>query len=149
MINFFSIEISWYSNFPKNHEICLLHRIWFPEWPKVVKVLFVFNYFDVSTRPSQKQLFRIRLSRSQLTLTSFWIFPKWNYFWLCPVDWNNDRLKLQNVQLRFLVCRFLNWLISKAMGLNSFNKISLEIFLVNFGSFVQVVQVICCMLDQF
>ena len=46
----------------------------------------------------------------------------------------------------FLVCRFSNWLFFKAIGLNFVDKISIEIFWVNFGLYVKT---ICCLSDQF
>ena len=45
-----------------------------------------------------------------------------------------------------LVSRILNWFFSNAIGLNSFDKISMEMFLVKFDSSVKL---ICCLLDQF
>ena len=45
-----------------------------------------------------------------------------------------------------LECRFSNGLVSKAIGLNSFDKISIEMFLVNFGLCVKM---ICCLSDHF
>ena len=45
-----------------------------------------------------------------------------------------------------LVCRFSKWLICKAIGLNSSDNISIEMFLVKFGLCVKM---ICCLVDQF
>ena len=45
----------------------------------------------------------------------------------------------------FIVYRFSNLIISTAIGLNSFDKISTEMFLVNFGLCVKM---ICCLFHQ-
>ena len=44
-----------------------------------------------------------------------------------------------------LACLFSNWLVSKAIGLNSFDEISIELFLVKFGLCVKMI----CLFDQF
>ena len=53
---------------------------------------------------------------------------------------------MQKVQLMLLECRFGNWLVSKAIGLNSFDNISIEMLLVKFGVCVKI---ICCLFAQF
>ena len=45
-----------------------------------------------------------------------------------------------------LVCRLSSWLISKSIGFNSFDKISIEMFLVSFGLCVKM---ICYLFDHF
>ena len=80
---------------PKNHESCFLHWTWCPYCSNVAKVLLMLNSLDIQTRPSWKQHFWIRLSRCELALASFWMFLRWNNFWLFPLDWNVDRLDMQ------------------------------------------------------
>ena len=46
----------------------------------------------------------------------------------------------------FLVCRFSNWLVCNAIGLNCFDELNIEMFL---GIFDLFVEIICCLLDKF
>ena len=52
----------------------------------------------------------------------------------------------ENVHLMLLVCRSSNWLFSKAIGLISFDKISIEVFLVKM---VLCLNMICCLFEHF
>ena len=81
---------------------------------KSAKVLLAFIYLDIATRRSRKQYFWNRPSRSDLTVTSFWRFVRWNYFWLCPFDWNVDRLNMQKGSINVL-----SMLIFKLINLQS------------------------------
>ena len=87
----------------------------------------------------------MRLSRSELTVTSCWMFLRWNKFWLCPLDWNVDKLNMQKGSIN-VVCWFSNWLISKAIDFNSFDKIAIQMLLVKFGSCVKMIY---SLFDQF
>ena len=86
----------------KNHENYLLHWTWCLDWPNVTKVLLVLNYLDIPTRPSWKHHFWLRLSRCKLAVTSFWMFLRWNKFWLLPLDWNLDKLNMQKGSMNAL-----------------------------------------------
>ena len=129
---------------PKNHENRLLHRIWSPHWPNVAKVIIVLNYLDIPNPTSRKQRYWIRLSRSEMTVTSFWTFLPYDKFWLRLLDWNFDKLNMQKGSIN-VVCRLSNWLISKAISLNSFDKLTIEMFLVKFG---WCSKRICCLFDR-
>ena len=60
------------------------------------------------------------------------------------LDWNVDELNMQRkFQIMFLDCRLPNWLISKAIGLYSFDKICVEMFIVKLGSDVKMI----CLFD--
>ena len=76
----------------------------------------------------------------------FWVILRWSNFWLFPSDRKIDELTCKKVRLMFLGCQFSNWLVFKAIGLNSFDKICIEIFLVKFGLCVKT---ICCLFDKF
>ena len=104
------------------------------------------DYLDIPNRPSRKQHFWIRRSKSKLTVAFFWMFLRWKNFWLCPLDWNVDKLNMQKGSIIIVVCRFSNWLISKATGLKSFDNISIEMFLVKIGLCVKM---ICFLFDHF
>ena len=97
-------------------------------------------------RHSWKQHFWTRLSKFELVVTSFWMFLRRNKFWLSPLDWNVDKLTKRKGSIIVLSLSILNWLVSKAIGLNSFGKVAIKMFLVKFGVCVIMV---CCLLDQF
>ena len=82
-------------SFLKIMKFVFVHRTWSPDWPNVAKVLLLLNYLDVPNRASRKQHFCIRLSRSRLRVASFRRFLRWNNFWLCPLNWNVDKLNKQ------------------------------------------------------
>ena len=103
------------------------------------------TYLDIPNRPSWKH-FWIRLSSSELTVDFFEIVLDETNFdcalqtrmlksWTCK--------KLQKI---LLVCRFSKWLISYALSLNSFDKISIEMFLIKCGCCVKM---FICVFDQF
>ena len=103
------------------------------------------TYLDITNRPSWNH-FWIRLSRSELTVDFFEIVLDETNFdcalqirmlisWTC-----------KNFQQIMLVCRFSNWLISNGIGLNSFDKISIEMFLIKCGCCVKM---FICVFDQF
>ena len=137
---------TWSRRFvPKKLEFRLLHRTWSPGWPVVAKNPLVLTYLDIPNRPSWKH-FWIRLSRSELTVDFFEIVLDETNFdcalqirmlisWTC-----------KNLQQMLLVCRFSNWLISNAISLNSFDKISMEMFLIKCGCYVKM---FICVFDQF
>ena len=52
----------------------------------------------------------------------------------------------KKLQLMFLVCGFSHWLISKAISWNSFDEVTIEMFLGKFDLFVKM---ICCLFDHF
>ena len=83
-----------------------------------------------------KTTFWIGLSRCEMAVATSWMFVRWNKFRVSPLDWIVDKLNMQkgsiNV-LMFLVYRFSNWIFCKAICLNSFNKIFMQMFLVKFG----------------
>ena len=130
---------------PKKLQFRLLHRTWSPGWPVVAKNPLVLTYLDIPNRPSWKH-FWIRLSRSELTVDFFEIVLDETNFdcalqirmlisWTC-----------KNLQQMLLVCRFSNWLFSNAISLNSFDKISMEMFLIKCGCYVKM---FICVFDQF
>ena len=89
-------------NSQKSWNLFFLHRTWSPDWPNVAKILLVLIYLDIPNRPSWKQYFWIRLSRCDMTVTSFWMFLRWNKFWLPPLDWNVDELNMQKGSINFV-----------------------------------------------
>ena len=132
------------SSFIKNMQL-FLHRTSSPGWPNAAKVLLVPNYLDIPTGPSRKQHFGIHLSKRELTVTSFWMFPRWNKFWLCLqigmlISWTCKNVQV--LHLMFLVFQTSNWIFSKAVDLNSFDKISIEMFVANFSLCVKIS---CCL----
>ena len=93
---FESVVFNWGRLFiPINHKICLLHRTWSPDWPNVGKLLLVLNYLNIPNRPSRKQHFWFRLSRSELEVKCLRMLRSWNKFWLRPLDWIADKLNMQ------------------------------------------------------
>ena len=92
------------------------------------------NYLDIPPR----------LSRKINIFQFFFQGPNWQWhFFQCFLDETISDCVPQigiliswtckKVQLMLLIFRFSNWLISKAMGFDSFVKISIEMFLVKFG----------------
>ena len=130
---------------PKMLEFRLLHRTWSPGWPVVTKSLLVLTYLDIPNRPSWKR-FWIRLSRSELTVELFEVVLNQTNFDCALqirmlISWTCKKL-----QKMLLVCRFSFWLIFNAIGLNSFDKISIEMFLIKFG---WCVKMFICVFDHF
>ena len=52
----------------------------------------------------------------------------------------------KKVHLILLLPQFSNWIVSKAIGLNSFDKILIDMLLAKFGFCVKI---ICCLFGQF
>ena len=90
------------------------------------KFFLVLTYLDIPTRTSWMKHIWIRLSRC--------VKLQWHLFecFLNGTNFHCVRLiamlisrTCKNVELMWLVCRFSNWLISKAVALKSFDKVSI------------------------
>ena len=81
----------------KNHEEYSLHRNWNPDWPKMTKVLFVFGYLNIPTRPSRELLTWIPASKAELIV--FRVFFRRNNLRLCLLDWNFDGSKMKQASI--------------------------------------------------
>ena len=80
---------------PENHAICFLQYTWSADWPYMAKALLLLNYPIFQSRRFCRQHFSVRLSKYQLKFLFFWVFPRWNNFWLFPLDWTVDKLNMQ------------------------------------------------------
>ena len=82
---------------------------WFQKFKKIVfhigfsvlidqmyqKFFLVLIYLQIRPQLWRKQHFWILLSKSQLTVTSFWMFLRWNKFWQCLLDVKVHELSMQ------------------------------------------------------
>ena len=120
-------------SFQKNSEIFLLHWNWRPVCPNVTKVLFLLNFLIFQLDFLENNIFeffyqgmnwRWHLFECSLDRTNSGCFPLFGILmsWTC-----------KKVPLMFWVCQISNRLISKALGLNFFNKFFIYMFLVKFS----------------
>ena len=76
----------------------------------------------------------------------FGMLFRWKNFCFCRLDWNVDKLIMRKGLSLFFLCRLSYKQICSGIGMNSIDKVCIEIFFFSFGFFVEV---ICCMFHQF
>ena len=109
----------------KYHEEYSLHRNWSPHWPKVANEQIVLGYLDILTRPSRELQIWIFVSKSELTLKSSGFFIERIISDCVPSIGNLMVRKCKRAPLTFIFRWSQN---SKATGLNSSDKVSIETF---------------------
>ena len=74
--------------------ISLVHRNWKTDSLKVAKFFYFWFILIFQHDPLEKNHWN-SLLLCEMTMTSFWKVFTGSTFWLCPVDWNVDRLDMQ------------------------------------------------------